>query len=150
MSHHLFVYGTLKPGFPNEHSLPDGVKFLGPCVTVNRFPLVVEPRTKVPFLLFSDDQAKNVRGVLCSVSNAALHELDAFEGVGNGFYERRTLEVKLAEHTTPITAFAYFRHVCGLGPSWAREWSLSKLRALPWLEEYTLEDASGFLKRDTR
>ncbi len=145
---YLFLYGTLKPGFPNEKSLPPDVQCVGECVTTRRYPLVVEPRTKVPFLLFADDDAHYVKGVLYRATEAALHRLDIFEGVENGFYERRSLEVNYAGST--VTAFAYFRHPSGLGPSWARPWSLWKLRALPCVEEYILEHATGFLKRNTR
>ena len=145
----VFLYGTLKPGFPNAHALPSDVTCLGEATTVDRYPLVVEPRTGVPFLLPADNRAHHIKGFLYRVSASALADMDAFEGVDIAFYERRTIAVQDA-HESVVIAGAYFRHPDGKGPAWVREWSLWRLRELPLKAEYTLEDASIFIKRGER
>ncbi len=71
---YLFLCKTLRPGFPNEKSLPPNVPCVGKCVNIRCYPLVLEPRTKVPFLLFTYDDAHHVKRVLHRATEAALHE----------------------------------------------------------------------------
>lgn len=51
----IFVYGTLKQGFPNFHFMhnpKNGVaKFVCNAVTVKKYPLVVAGTAKIPFIL---------------------------------------------------------------------------------------------------
>jgi len=84
------------------------------------------------------------------VSGELLAEMDKFEGVDTGFYSRHCIEVRNERNGSIESAFAYFRHADGKGPEWATEWPTEKLAELPWLEEYTLEDAAGFVKREDR
>lgn len=145
----VFVYGTLKPGFPNAHAMPADSRSLGEGVTEDRYPLVLEPRTGVPFLLPADERAHKVKGHLYQVTAAGLSDLDAFEGVDIAFYERRSIAVR-DENDNVVIAEAYFRHPDGKGPAWALPWSIWRLRECPLLAEYKETDARGFLKRGER
>ena len=52
----VFVYGTLKKGLPNHQLLcnigaDQHVKFLSPCHTSNKYPVVIASAACIPFLL---------------------------------------------------------------------------------------------------
>lgn len=54
----VFSYGTLKRGQSNHYQYEDmdngTAHFIGMAVTVNKWPLVVDPKNMLPFLLFSE------------------------------------------------------------------------------------------------
>jgi gamma-glutamylaminecyclotransferase len=107
-SYPVFVYGTLKRGFPNAGQLRTknmsrgaGVgnqaptSYLGAATTVDCLPLVVGP-FHIPFLLNLPGRsgASRVCGELYAVTPGALDFLDTFEGVSQRFYARVLLRVK--------------------------------------------------------
>lgn len=145
----FFSYGTLKPGFPNNKHNPPGARYVGPAQTVEAHPLVVEPGTYIPFLLPPDSRGKRVKGVVYAVTQVAIDTLDEFEDVENAFYERRLVSVVLDSGDTQ-SVFAYFRHPDGGGPAWARPWTIEKLSTLEMIDEYTLEHAEKFVRREDR
>ncbi len=50
--HLAFVYGTLKTGQPNHHVMRSiGAVLVGEARTLDKFPLIVGTRAKLPFLL---------------------------------------------------------------------------------------------------
>lgn len=145
----LFTYGTLKPGFPNSQYNPPGARYLEAGETVALYPLVVEPSTRVPFLLPTDEDGKQVKGVLFAVTQTALDALDEFEGVHNKFYDRRLIDVRTLSEQI-VQAFVYFKHPDSGGPPWARPWTVEKLRTLEWIDEYSMEHSSCFVTRRDR
>jgi gamma-glutamylaminecyclotransferase len=167
-SYPVFVYGTLKGGFPNaSHMHSEGVlggevvgdvaaSYLGVATTVDRLPLVVGP-FQIPFLLDLPGRsgASQVCGELYAVTPGALAYLDAFEGVPQQFYARVLLRVrcdKVEDTSGPdssLRAWAYVRHPGnGGGQRWAREWPVERLARLRMMDAYTEEHAKGYNGRE--
>ena len=101
--HRIFVYGTLRPGAPN-HGLMErlGAQCVRQAVrTRETMGLVVAGIRATPYL-FALDAARggvSVVGDLFLVDDAALRELDDFEGVDGGHYARVAVHVDGEEAT---------------------------------------------------
>ncbi len=76
--HPVFVYGTLKRGFPN-HKFLDGARLLGPARTVASYPMLVQGRYFSPALLPEAGSGHRIMGELWEVDDAKLAELDGLE-----------------------------------------------------------------------
>ena len=160
----LFVYGTLKRGFPNAHEMPAGLEYLGTGITVNRYPLVVGSDMNIPFVLDLPEHngASRVRGELYRTSSETqIEALEIFEGVPNQFYDRIALKVELEttdcdnrdrnlDAGSQLDAFCYVRSEVGGGPVWARDWPISRLVLAEMVPEYTLDMAKSFVPRSKR
>ena len=145
----VFVYGTLKRGFPNSVHMPSRATFLFPATTSQAYPLVVGAgRNRIPFLLDRPGSGRPVRGEVYAVDDDTLRLLDDFEGTGWGFYKRREIEVvpestdEKQEAQDTAMAGAYFRG--GGGGRWHED----ELAQLEHLAEYTPALAQGYLPRD--
>lgn len=99
--HLLFVYGTLKRGFPRNHALKNA-RYLGIARTTpsygmyayGGFPALVDQVLAEA----SSVKAENViYGELYEVDDADLTVIDIIEGTDRGLFERR--EVKLSDTT---------------------------------------------------
>ena len=77
----LFVFGTLKRGFPNYEVGMSGLRFVGRCRTCEAYPLVVAGEWFSPVLIFEAGLGSRVFGELYEVDDAALDRLDFFEHV---------------------------------------------------------------------
>jgi gamma-glutamylaminecyclotransferase len=77
----LFVFGTLKRGFPNYELGMNGLRFVGCCRTCEVYPLVVAGEWFSPVLIFEAGLGSRVSGELFEVDDAALERLDFFEHV---------------------------------------------------------------------
>jgi gamma-glutamylaminecyclotransferase len=131
----LFVYGSLKAGFPNAH-VNTGTRLAGDFITRHRLPLYLVGSGLLPCLLLEPGQGLQVVGQLFRVGAADLAAMDRLERVGlPGGYRRVRIEV-LQRHepgAPPIEAHAYVQQpdkLQGPGP------------LLGPLAEYTLEHAS--------
>ncbi|GJQ10632.1 hypothetical protein GpartN1_g2423.t1 [Galdieria partita] len=146
----VFVYGTLKRGFPN-HEFMKGI-FESQAVTLESYPLVVGTPMAVPFLLPFPSRGKRVKGELYKVDSTQLEYLDDFEAVQQGLYFRDSIHVeKLFEEPkqkTIVQSWAYFRGETG--PSWASDCSCAQLFDNEHLEEYTLDKVKYFVPRSQR
>lgn len=155
--HFIFVYGTLKTGFPNSSQMP-WCRLIGPAETVSPYPLVIDTDMHVPFLLDLPNHcgSRRVRGELYSADSRTVVDLDRFEGVGNGFYRRGVIPVEVCERGAAEragflgTAMVYFRDSSNGGPPWAIKWTVQKLLTLPSVSEYTPQHASRYVLRRTR
>ncbi len=112
MPHIVFVYGTLKHGFPNSHiGLPRAV-FIGNYRTVETYPLVIAGRWRTPNLLNEPGDGHQVTGEAYRVSDSVLTELDVLESVHlpKG-YRRIMIEVEPMDETSqPLgQAWTYLR-----------------------------------------
>ncbi|XP_051138962.1 putative gamma-glutamylcyclotransferase At3g02910 [Andrographis paniculata] len=145
----IFVYGTLKQGFPNHPLLQDmmatgDASFLGSCRTVQRLPLICGPY-RVPFLLNFPGRGQRVFGELYAVSAAALAKIDELEGVVKGHYERLAVEVEVAleGEEEAAAAEAYYGHRSYAEALWRRSGEEG-------YDCYTEGVAGGYVRRKDR
>nr|CAB3248923.1 putative gamma-glutamylcyclotransferase CG2811 [Phallusia mammillata] len=92
----IFVYGTLKDGFPNNYLLKN--KDYGKCTfcynarTVNKYPLVVATEYDIPFMLDLEETGHCIDGEVYDVDNIMLKKLDEIESHPR-FYRRTPIKV---------------------------------------------------------
>lgn len=154
----VFVYGTLKKGLPNaEHMSARNAggtcEYYASGKTKHAMPLVIGPHG-IPFLLNYPDHvgAFPVSGEVYRVCNDTLAHLDAFEGVGTGFYDRVRvpIEANQPEGVDTVHAWTYVRHPSGGGPSWMLSFPSEKLLLQECHCEYTPELARLYVSRADR
>jgi gamma-glutamylaminecyclotransferase len=105
----VFVYGTLKRGFPN-HPLLERSQLLGEALTCERWPLLIAGRWFVPCMRERRGEGHRVRGELYAVDAATLEALDELEGVNEpDGYDRRAIEVERGPGDERLEAQAYFK-----------------------------------------
>lgn len=80
-THQVFVYGTLKRGYPNAHIGMPRATYLGDFRTAEGYPLVIGGRWRSPYLINEPGNGFQVTGELYSVSDEVLAELDYLESV---------------------------------------------------------------------
>jgi gamma-glutamylaminecyclotransferase len=134
----LFVYGTLKLGFPNHH-LNVGRHVPGDYRTVQPLPLYVvrlPHEERAPWLMNLPGQGLRVSGQLFEVPDDALPAIDAFEEVGRPTgYERVALAVESLPDGRQVQAHAYLKP----------EHQMSRCLSVEGpFDEYTLALAQGY------
>lgn len=140
MSHLVFVFGTLKEGFPNFH-INSGVRIPGEFSTEQRLPLYLVGERNSPWLINSPGQGYQVTGQVFRVDDAALEQMDALERVNElDGYRRLPVSVvsQVAAWGADSVVFAYLKP--------PEQFSLSSARLGP-LPEYTLEHAALYRSR---
>ncbi|CAD5111465.1 DgyrCDS776 [Dimorphilus gyrociliatus] len=79
----IFVYGTLKIGEHYHKYLKNPEKgkaeFVGEAETNTKYPLVVESKYNLPYLLWSPNNGNNVKGEVYNIDKDLLAWLDEFE-----------------------------------------------------------------------
>ena len=133
----LFVYGSLKTGFPNEH-INAGVRQAGVFRTHQRLPLYLLGEGHVPCLAIDPGNGHRVIGELYEASEAALSAMDRLERLGEpDGYLRVEIEVECVDGAQPraIRALVYAKT--------AEQVAHESSRAGPFAE-YTLEHARRF------
>jgi gamma-glutamylaminecyclotransferase len=106
----LFVYGSLKEGFPNFH-VNRGVRVPGTYCTLQPHPLYVVGG-RLPCLLPLPGQGLPVSGQLYRVDAAALAAMDRLERIGQpGGYHRARITVQRTDRPEPAPheAFVYLQ-----------------------------------------
>lgn len=78
--HRVFVYGTLKRGFPNHDAGMTSFAFLGHCRTAKAFPLVVGGKWFSPYLIDAPGEGHRVFGEVFEADERGLATLDRMEG----------------------------------------------------------------------
>src|SRR5262252_7283368 len=134
----IFVYGSLKEGFPNFH-VNRGRRLPGEYVTVEPYPLFLHDG-QLPCLLPTAGTGLRVRGQVFDVTPEALAAMDALERMGEeGGYHRIEIEVVEAggAQDARLPAFVYVQHPAFLdrpgthvGP--IDEYTLAHARLLRW------------------
>lgn len=107
MPHRVFVYGTLKRGFPN-HGLMRAATFVDTGLTVERYPMIIQGRGFSPVMLPEAGQGHRIVGEIWEVDDTQLAALDELESthLPTG-YVRETIAVE-----TPgglLNAWVYFK-----------------------------------------
>jgi gamma-glutamylaminecyclotransferase len=107
--HRVFVYGTLKEGFPNEKANA-GHRVSGEFLTKARYPLyLVGPRYS-PWLVAQENRGFRVSGQVFVVDDAALRNLDRLERVDRpDGYRRMAIVVIHRETGAEQGVFAYLK-----------------------------------------
>ena len=138
----VFVYGTLKQGFPN-FTTNRGRRVPGHFVTVQAYPLyLVGPRC-TPWMLDLPGQGHPIAGQLFEVDDATLQAMDLLERVAEpDGYRRMRLQV-IAQRGGPdpqvtLQAWAYLQQPHLFDPAQARSETLA---------EYTLQHAALYRPR---
>lgn len=134
----LFVYGSLKEGFPNAH-VNKGRRIAGRYRTVQAHPLYLADGV-LPCLLANPGRGHQVIGQLFEVSESDLAAMDELERVGQpGGYDRVTIDVELDDGSSsePMSAFVYVQSVSRLSGAGAHlgplaEYTAEHARTLRW------------------
>ncbi|MEL6373026.1 MAG: gamma-glutamylcyclotransferase family protein [Pseudomonadota bacterium] len=79
--HLVFVYGTLKRGYPNHVPDRDGERFIGNARTLHAYPLVSTGRWHIVVLVDEAGRGERVEGELFELDEAALARWDDLESV---------------------------------------------------------------------
>eukprot|EP00931_Biecheleriopsis_adriatica_P121198 TRINITY_DN96292_c0_g1_i1.p1 TRINITY_DN96292_c0_g1~~TRINITY_DN96292_c0_g1_i1.p1 ORF type:complete len:322 (-),score=53.29 TRINITY_DN96292_c0_g1_i1:292-1257(-) len=142
MSHTVFVYGTLKRGFTNYLRYLGVAErhgkalFVGGAETREAFPMVIRPKhipppSAGPVLMDRPGVGHRIQGEVFQLDDNTLEALDILEGVRNGFYYKRKVDVRL-ESDGERSCDVYFFP--------AKE----ELLALPYHPSYTEEHHSMY------
>lgn len=98
MRHLVFVYGTLKKGFPNHNNYMGSAKRLGKYQTIEKYPLVLCGARYVPCMINSPGKGHHVEGELYEVDDECLNRIDALEGIQDSDgYRRAVIRVSSSE-----------------------------------------------------
>ncbi len=91
----IFVYGTLKRGFPNHARFLGAARRVGEFRTAETFPLVLNGDRCTPCLIDCPGAGEPVQGEVYAVDAATLAALDRLErtSAADG-YHRRTIAVE--------------------------------------------------------
>ena len=139
MIERVFVYGTLKEGFPNFFRNA-GRRVTGSFRTRLAFPFYVVQLVnegRAPWLVNTPGQGHRVTGQVFEVDGATLQAMDVFEEVGlPSGYERVAVDLEpLDAVATEWRAYAYMKQVHQLNECLAIEGPFP---------EYTRELAEGY------
>ncbi|MGR5253015.1 gamma-glutamylcyclotransferase family protein [Vibrio astriarenae] len=103
----VFVFGTLKEGFPNFH-INKGRRFRGEFETNERFPLYLVGERYSPWLVVNQKAGHNVQGEVYSVTSDVLAEMDKLERVSEpDGYHKVIIQVRCNETDELIDVYAY-------------------------------------------
>lgn len=103
---YLFVYGSLKKGFENDHIL-EKAKYISKATTVRKFAMYEANGGEYPYLL-KEKPLFNIEGELYKIARKdLLNKIDVFEGSPD-YYTRESIEIKSRSFNTNKKAFTYF------------------------------------------
>ena len=141
MTTNLFVFGTLKEGFPN-FSMNGGRRLPGVYRTRQRYPLYLVGERCSPWLINTPGIGHHVLGQLFELEIGALGNMDRLERVDTpDGYRRQEIEVERVDQgvTHKLRADAYLKDVRLLE---------GQLRS-ELLTEYTPAHAVSYRRRDS-
>ena len=128
----IFVFGTLKDGFPNEH-INTGKRLKGDYRTKEHYPLCIVGKCFAPWLILDEGNGHKVKGQVFSVDENTLADMDKLERTEepDGF-ARITISVVSGDSGEELIVYAYGKSVAQLQAAQVHH----TLR-----DEYTLEHA---------
>ena len=104
----LFVFGTLKRGFPLHHGL-SGARYFGEYRTVERFPMLIAGPWFAPMMLNEPGIGHQVLGELYEVDEASLACIDSMESIGQPGNLRVLIDVAPLDGGPSTRAYAYMK-----------------------------------------
>lgn len=107
----VFVFGTLKEGFPN-FATNQGHRRPGEFVTIERFPLYLIGERMSPWMIAKPGEGFQVRGQLFTVSATALSAMDALERIHepDGYRRLKIAVASVADDEREVLdVFAYLK-----------------------------------------
>jgi len=135
--HLVFVYGTLKEGFPNFY-INKGTRMAGDFYTRHPYALYVVGERYVPWLVVDGDQEHRIRGQVFVVDDEVLCDLDKLEATDRpDGYQRVSLPIVSADPQQEIMADVYIKT--------AQQFNSANVKLGPF-KEYTLEHASLYMR----
>lgn len=136
--HKVFVFGTLKEGFPNFKT-NKGRRLAGCYFTESSHCLYLIGERYVPWLVLDDVKGGNIKGEVFEVSQAALAEMDELEQVSHpDGYQRIEVNIVHEQTSESFKAFMYAKTSTQLDGVVIQ----AELKG-----EYTLEHAKQFRRR---
>jgi gamma-glutamylaminecyclotransferase len=136
----VFVFGTLKQGFPN-FATNKGTRVGGDFVTVERYPLYLVGERFSPWLVDAAGEGEQVVGQVFEVDQPALDAMDVLERITEpDGYRRVAMKVRAmgGDLASTLDVHAYVKQRAHFRPADAR---------LGPLREYTLEHAALYRGR---
>jgi len=109
MQTNLFVFGTLKRGFPLHDQGLRGAQFIGLYRTQESFPLVIAGPWFAPMMFDEPGNGHKVRGELYRVHALQLAALDQIESIGKPGNLRLKITVEPVARGNPVQAFVYMK-----------------------------------------
>ena len=135
----VFVFGTLKEGFPNS-SANKGSRVSGEFRTKNQYPLYLVGERYSPWLVFSKGEGFQIRGQVFMVDEATLCGMDRLERIHQADGYRRVQLLVFSESTNEeMQVFVYVK------PPEQLEGMLVQLGPIA---EYELKHSSLYQKRN--
>ena len=107
----VFVYGTLKRGFPNHEAFMGGAELVGVYETTDTYPLLVAGPWFSPVLVNRKGEGKQVVGEVYRVDREGLEAMDRLESTHEPRgYRRRRISVRPLEGGEGVLeVFAYLK-----------------------------------------
>lgn len=105
----VFVFGTLKKGFPLHDKWMAGSAFRGIFRTVRRYPMLVAGPRFAPMMLNEPGYGLHVRGELYAVPEPALAALDEIESIGKPGHFRLLIEIEPLDGGPSSSAYVYMK-----------------------------------------
>ena len=137
---HIFVFGTLKQGFPNDQS-NSGNRLPGQYKTLHKFPLYLVGERFSPQLIYDPGNGHQIQGQVFTVDTKSLTKMDKLERIQEpDGYRRIKLAVVNLQTAEQIEVFVYVKLV---------EQLATKNIRLELCGEYQLEHASLYRSRST-
>ncbi|MDB5857061.1 MAG: gamma-glutamylcyclotransferase [Ramlibacter sp.] len=138
MDHLVFVFGTLKDGFPN-FGTNRGLRVPGSFKTRVAYPLYLVGDRYSPWLIDAPGSGFRVTGELYRADVEAITAMDTLERVSElDGYHRTILELEGVDSPGMVSAYAYLKQPQQLAPS--------EIRAGP-LGEYKHEHSALYQRR---
>ena len=105
----VFVFGTLKRGFPLHDTVLSDSTFLGDYKTRQPYPMVVAGPWFAPMMFDEPGEGLQVIGELYEVGDGILAALDRLESISEPGNLRVPIEIKSIEGTSRHFAHAYMK-----------------------------------------
>jgi gamma-glutamylaminecyclotransferase len=112
----VFIYGTLKHGFPLFDKGLVGARYVGDVETVEPYPLYIAGSFYGPIMLDRPGEGLRVRGELFDIDEDRLRVLDELEDVDHKTSFLSTVEVTPVGGGIPSTAIGYMKTETWLDP----------------------------------